>query len=344
MGRKTGANASVQVELGSISYPMSALTSVVSPVSDVNKKFRTLAEFISDLSKLQAEARLDGVISGLKLSAGSGYNEVDVSAGNVYIQGQLVEVALDTVTGITRPITLGQVLVTAITVDNAGSISATAGIGGATSTVRGAAGAPPFLPVNEVLLGYVTATYYDGSASGEKVLTAGEIDSYTKEYAAIPSAKFIFHDEEQLVGCVEIANALPMIHAATAAGPGTATRNLYASYYEPEFEEVPDAKDFKFDENVATYKSKAYKDASEETAIGTPSWSASFSAYFTTVEDILNLIKNSKRWVKHYPDDDLTPHWVGMAIFKVGRETPVENNMTASITLEGSGKLYSKSS
>lgn len=342
MGRKTGANASVQVELGSISYPMSALTSVTSPAADINKKFLTAAEYISDLAALQAQVRVDGVITGFALTPGSSFNEVDVAAGSLYLEGQLVEVAATSVSAITRPTTIGEVLVTALTIDSAGTITATPNTEGTTSTVRGASGGPPFIPVDEVLIGYITATYYDGSASGEKVLTAGEIDSYTKEYAAIPSAKVLFHDTEQEVGCVELANVLPDIHAATAAGPGTACRNVYASYYEPEFEEVPDAKDFSYDEDVSTYKSKAYKDESEETAIGTPSWSASFDAYFTTVDDILNLVKNSKRWIKHFPDADLAPHWAGLAVVKVSRETPVENNMMASITLDGSGKLYSK--
>ena len=344
MGRKTGANASVQIELGSVSYPMAALTSVSSPASDVNKKFLTSALFISDLAALQPEVRVDGVISGFGLTPGSGYNEVDVAAGTCYIKGQLVSVSATTISNITRPTTIGEVLVTALTVDAAGAITATPNTEGETSTVRGAAGGPPFLPVDEVLIGYITATYYDGSASGEKVLTTGEIDTYSKEYAAIPSAKVLNHDEEQGYGCVELANVLPQIHAATAAGPGTAVRNVYASYYEPEFEEVPDAMDFSYTEDVSTYTSKAYKDASEEKAIGTPSWSASFNAYWTTVEDILNLVKNSKRWVKHFPDDDLAPYWCGIAIVKVSRDTPVEDNMSASITLDGSGKLYAKSS
>ena len=344
MGRKTGANASVQVELGSVSYPMSALSSVSSPAADVNKKFLTNAQYISDLAALQPIVRVDGVVSGFGLTPGSGFNEVDVAAGTLYLQGNLVTVGATTVSNITRPTTIGEVLVTALTVDENGTITATPNTEGSTSTTRGASGGPPFLPVDEVLIGYVTATYYDGSASGERVLTTGEIDTYSKEYAAIPSAKVVNHDEDQNVGVVQLANVLPNIHAATAAGPGTACRNVYASYYEPEFEEIPDAMDFSYTEDVSTYKSKAYKDASEETAIGTPSWSASFSAYFTTVDDILNLVKNSKRWIKHFPDDDLTPYWAGLAIVKVSRNTPVEDNMSASITLEGSGKLYSKSS
>lgn len=344
MGRKTGANASVQIELGSVSYPMSALTSVTSPASDVNKKFLTSAQFISDLAALQPEVRVDGVISGFGLTPGSGFNEVDVAAGTLYLNGNLVEVSATTVSNLTRPTTIGEVLVTALTVDAAGTITATPNTEGATSTVRGAAGGPPFLPVSEVLIGYVTATYYDGSASGEKILTTGEIDTYSKEYAAIPSAKVLSHDEDQDYGCIELANVLPDIHAATAAGPGTACRAVYASYYEPEFEEVPDAMDFSYTEDVSTYTSKAYKDASEEKAIGTPSWSASFNAYWTTVEDVLNLVKNSKRWIKHFPDDDLAPYWCGIAIVKVSRDTPVEDNMSASVTLDGSGKLYAKSS
>ena len=345
MGRKTGANASVLIELGSVSYPMAALTSVSSPAADVDKKFLTQADYISDLSQLQPDVRLDGVLSGFSLTPGSNFNEVDVAAGKMYLKGQLVEVSGQSVSGITRPTTQGQVLVTALTVDESGTITATPATEGASSTVRGENGGPPFIPVDEVLIGYVTATYYDGSASGEKVLTAGEIDSYTKERAAIPSAKILHHDGDDggtNKGCIVLANALPEIHAASAAGPGTDVRNVYASYYEPEFEEVPDAKDFSFDEDVATYKSKAYKDASEETSIGTPSWSGSFSAYYTAVEDVLNLVKNSKRWIKHYPDSDLTDHWSGRAVVKVGRESPVEDNLMASVSLEGSGKLYPK--
>lgn len=344
MGRKTGANASVQVELGSVSYPMAELSSVSSPAADVNKKFLSLAEYMSDLSELQPEVRLDGVRSGLVITPGSGFNEVDISAGEIYLSGNLVEVSAATVTGLTRPTTTGEILVSAITVDGAGSFTVTPSTEGASSTTRGAAGGPPFIPVDEVLVGYVAMTYYDGSASGEKVVTAGEIDSYSKEYAAIPSAKVNYYDEDQEVGTIELANVLPEIHAATAAGPGTAVRNVYASYYEPQFEEVPDAKDFSFDEDVSTYKSKAYKDASEETAVGTPSWSGSFDAYWTRVEDILNLVKGSKRWIKHYPDSDLTDHWAGRAVLKVGRQSPVDDNMMASVTLEGSGKLYPRSS
>jgi len=343
MGRKTGANASVQVELGSVSYPMAALTSVSSPAADVNKKFLTQAEYLSDLAALQPEVRLDGVRSGLVITPGSGYNEVDISAGEVDLKGNRISVSADTVSNLTRPTTVGQILVSAITVNASGAFTARPCTAGVATTTRGAAGGPPFLPVDEVLVGYVALTYYDGSASGEKVITAGEIDSYSKEYAAIPSAKINYYDEDQEVGTIEMANALPMIHAATAAGPGTAVRNVYASYYEPQFEEVPDAKDFSFDEAVSTYKSKAYKDASEETAVGTPSWSGSFDAYWTRVEDILNLVKGSKRWIKHFPDSGLADHWAGRAVLKVSRQSPVDDNLMATVTLEGSGKLYPKS-
>lgn len=343
MGRKTGANSSVQVELGSTSYPMAALSTVTAPSADVGKVFPTLAEYISDLEGLSAVVILDGVVSGFNLTPGSVVNSVDYSEGVVKVKGQEVEVAAGSITGITRPTVSGQVLVTALTVNGTGTITATAGTAGETTSERGVAGGPPFLPVDQVLLGYITATYYLGSASGAKVLTTGEIDSYTKEYAAIPSSNIVFHDKDREVGVITFASALPLIHAASAAGPGTNRRNVYASYYEPQFEEIPDSKDFKFDEDVSTVKSKAYGDESEQTSMGTPSWSASFSAYYSTVDDILNMVKSSKRWIKHYPDADLTPHWAGMAVIKVGRSSPVEDNMTASVSLEGSGKLYPRS-
>lgn len=342
MGRKTGANASIEVELGNTFYPMAELTSVSSPTADVDKKFLTSAIYMSDLEALQPEVRLDGVLSGCSITPGSADSSVDVSAGEYYIAGVKYSLTANTVTALARPATSGQVIVTSLTVDNAGAVTKTPAAEGVATATRGSNGGPPFLPVGEVLIGYVTITTVAAA-----VVTVSEIDSQSKERAAIPSAKINYHDglgsNPQNVGIIEMANVLSKIHAATAAGPGTACRKVFAAYSAALFEEIPDTKDFKFDEDISTYKSKAYRDDAEETAMGTPSWSGGFSAYFKTVEDILGLIKNSKRWIKHYPDASLTAHWVGRAVIKVGRETPVENTLSASVSLEGSGALFPKS-
>jgi hypothetical protein len=348
MGRKTGKDALIEVEVGITFYPLAELSTVSSPASEVGRKFETQAEFISPQEGLEPVVRLDGVITGLTLTPGSGYNEVDYSDGSAYIKGQQVDVTASTISGLLRPTTAGYVRINALTVDENGTINNTVGTQGASVTTRGAAGGPPFLPVDEVLIGYVTMTYYGGSESGQQVITASEINDESRERTTIPGYEVIYHDgsgnDASNIGIIRFASALPLIHAASAAGPGTARRNVYASYYEPDFEQIPDAKDFSFNEDIATIASKAYGDSAEEKALSTPSWSGSGTAYWDKVNDILTIIKGSKRWIKYFPDRDNTDYFTGRAILKVSRNMPVEDNLMATVTVEGSGEIYSKDS
>jgi len=346
MGRKTGRDVIVQMEIGATYYPMTALTPVTSPSSEVGKKFETLATFLSAQESYQPSVRLDGVISGLTLSPGADYNTVDFTAGQIYLKGELISVNAGGVDGLERPTATGTVVVYALSVNASGVVNKTKGIQGASTATRGAAGGPPFIPVDEVLIGYVTMTYYGGTASGASVVAASEVNSESKERANIPSYETMHHDgagnDPTNVGCVRFFTALPLIHAATAAGPGTNRRNVYASYYDAEFEQVSDSKDFNWDEDITTVKSKAYLDSSEESSLGTPSWSGGGSVYWDKVDDILSMVKNTKRWVRMYPDKDETAYVAGRAVVKVSRTMPVEDNMMATITLDGSGALYHK--
>jgi len=344
--RKTGKDTKIEVEVGTTFYPMSVITTVSSPASLVGKKYQTSVEFLSDQEDLQPIVRLDGVISGFSITPSATYNGVEVGSGKMNLAGTVVEVASQAVYGIPRPLVSGNVRVSALTVDADGTITATSGTEGTTSSTRGAAGGPPFLPVGENLIGYITATYYGADASGSKLITSTEIDSESKERSTIPSVKVIYHDgdgdNKTNYGCFETATALPLIHAATGTGPGTSRRALYASFHEPSFEEVPDCKDFSFNDDIATIRSKAYRDGAEETALSTPSWSASFMAYWSQPEDVLNIVRNSKRWIKVYPDEDETGHWAGRAVIKVSRSMPLEDTLNASISAEGSGIIYVK--
>ena len=344
MPRKTGKDTKIEVEVGTTYYAMAELTSVASPAADVRKKFATSATFLSDQEDLQPTVRLDGVISGLTIAPSSTSNAVDVAAGTAYIKGASVTVTADTITDLKRPTTSGQVKVTALSVDSDGTINKTAGVEGVTSTTRGENGAIPFIPVDEALIGYVTMNYYDGSASGMVAVTATEINDETKERSTIPSYQVLYYDgggsNPQEVGIINFAAVLPLIHAATGAGPGTDARNVYASYYEPSFEELSEAKDFGFDEDITSIKSKAYGDEAEEAAIGTPSWTATGTVYWTKVQDVLTLIKNTKRWVRFYPDKDDSEYFAGRSIVKVSRSLPLEETISAAVSFEGSGSLY----
>lgn len=350
MPRKTGEDVKIEVEIGTTYYAMAALSTVSSPSSDVGKVYQTSATYLSDQKSLQPDVRLDGVISGFNITPGSGYNEVDISAGSAYIKGDEVEVSATTIGDIPRPLVDGNVLVTALSVDEDGNVNRTECTEGSAGGSRGAAGGKPNIPTDEVLIGYITMDYYGGSVSGSKAITSDEIDNESKERTTIPSYKIHYHDGEggrdnyTGVGAIEFYTQLPTIHSATATGDAAGRRNVYASYYAADFEELGDAYDFDFDETIESVTSRAYQDLADEMTPTVPSWSGSGSVYFTKVKDALDVVRASKRWVKYYPDKDNTDHWVGRAILTVSRALPVADNMVASVTLEGSGKLYSKQS
>lgn len=349
MSRKTGKQTKIEIELGTEFYPMSLLSTVSSPVADVGKKFLTSAEYISDQENLQPVIRLDGVLTGFTITASTSNNTVDISNGTANVQGVGVTVSGTSVSGLLRPTSNGNIRINAITVDNAGSFTVTAGTEGTPGGARGAAGGLPFYPVNEVLVGLITMSYYDGSESGADVVDSDEINSETKERADIPSAKIIYHDgsktetDPQNVGVIEFATALPLIHAASASGPGTARRNVYCQYHEALFEEMPDCYDWNFSSATEAIASRAYQDEGEEKAIGIKSWSNSGNAYYTKFDDVWYTLDGTKRWFRQYSDVDGTDFTTGRGIVSVSRNAPVGDTLNASVSFEGSGELYVKS-
>jgi hypothetical protein len=325
---------------------MSPLTTVVSPASDIGKKFLTEATFISDDVDREAEVRLDGQISGFTITPGSGYNEVDVSAGTCYLKGVELTVNATTITDLERPTASAvNVLWTALSVDENGTINKTLGTEGGSASTRGAAGGPPYIPVDEVLIGYVVMGYFEGSVSGARVVSASEINSDTKEYSAIPSANVIFHDgsgnDAQNVGVIEFASTLESIHSDDA-GATTFTRNVYASYHDVLWESPPSAYDFNLTTDTAIVESQDYNDAAAQKSVGVDSWSAGGSTYTDhSPNDFWTIINGKKRWYREFPDKNKTGFWAGLSIVVVSsRNFPVNEVYNAAITVNGSGKLY----
>jgi len=338
MARKTGKDAKIEVELGLTTYTMRALTSVTSPSADVNKKFLSLAERFTALEDYEPIVRLDGVISGCALAVYSSNNAVEISAGSYYLKGTKVTLAAGTAESLARPAVSGNVLITAISVDADGNITKTAGTEGTPSETRGAAGGKPYIPVDEVLLGYVTLGYTATSVGA--AVTATEIDNESKERTTIPGYSVVYHDTDNLFGAIDFSVALDAIHT------GDTVRNVYAQYWAPaDFVKIDDAKDVSYDGAVDVKTSQAYGDASVRAAIGTKSWTGSFDFYFDKVDgDIMSIIKESKRWVKIYPNENNTDHVTGRCIIAVGRNIPVDDTMSGSATLTGDGELLSKDS
>ena len=146
MPRKSGKDGMVEVELGATYFPMQALSSVSSPASAVNKKFTTGQTYISPIEDYEPNVRLDGVVSGLLITASINADEVDFSAGEVNVKGEVVQVTAGQVSSLTRPAIDGNIVQNAIVVDGLGAVTAEAVTEGATSNTRGAAGGPPGWP------------------------------------------------------------------------------------------------------------------------------------------------------------------------------------------------------
>jgi len=343
MPRKSGKDGMVEVELGATYFPMQALSSVSSPASAVNKKFTTGQTYISPIEDYEPNVRLDGVVSGLLITASVNADEVDFSAGEVNVKGEVVQVTAGQVSSLTRPAIDGNIVQNAIVVDGLGAVTAEAGTEGATSNTRGAAGGPPYIPVDSVLLGYVILEYV--AATGGAVVTDDEIDSASKERADIPGYKILYHDGQDErnpdgsnEGCIEFTSILPGIHT------GSTIRNVYMSWRTPTFEEVPDCFDVVKPETMDIISTRAYGDLYMEKETSSPSWTATFTKYWKKVNDIIDVVKNSKRFIKLYPDKDEAGHWLGVCIITSGHSIPVGDAMSADISVEGSGAVFTKTS
>lgn len=102
--------------------------------------------------------RPDGVISGFEVTPAGTNDDVDVSAGKVYLAGVETSVAASNEFAMTRPATLKK-RISLVVVTAAGAIDEVEGADGDDfSAVRGAAGGPPLVPVGNVELAQVELT------------------------------------------------------------------------------------------------------------------------------------------------------------------------------------------
>lgn len=335
MSRKTGKDVQLQIEVGSTFYPIQALTATTTG-TNAYKKYKMSTTFVSAREDLEPVVRLDGVISGGEITGDAARdNAVDVAAFTAYVKGVELSVAAIEVRNLVRPASTGNVVINAIVCDENGVVSNVAGTEGAAGGARGAAGGMPYIPTDSILLGYVTLS--DVYASGSSTISATEINTEARERSDIPTYKINFHDDDadQGVGVVELGSALTAIH-----GAGANYRNVYASWYEPTFEIFPDCYDLELPEEISEITSRAYGDTYQEVATDIPSWSGSFNFYFTKVKDIVDIVKNSLRWMKFFPDKDDTQYWAGTAIVNPTHSFPVGDNMNGTMNLSGSRKLF----
>lgn len=136
--------------------------------------------------------------------------------------------------------------IVSITVNSSGAIAAVVGTEGlAFSETRGAIGGPPWIPTTSIEVAQIR---YSTAASA--AVAASEIfavEGTHKEMSLFPGWTIKYSrvtSNVQGYAGVDMDSALPLIHSDNA-GTATATKKIYATWYEPTFSELPKSTDFK---------------------------------------------------------------------------------------------------
>jgi hypothetical protein len=317
----------VYFESGVTSFPMQALTD-----SGDHINFTSSAVLFSQADGNEPVVRPNGVVNGGKITPSAATNSVDVASVLLNLAGVETSVNANSVT-IARPASNVSKVIS-ITVNSAGALAAVGGTDGtstAFSEVRGAAGAPPFIPVGSVELGQVRLT---STTTG--VILASEIfqiDGTHKETADFPV--FDILDE---VGNIKFSAALPLIHT------GGLPKGVFASFAEPVFIEQPFANDFvPAEESTSVSSTQVYG-----ATVGTSSKSLS-GATFTAIlkngiTDPIISKKGQNLWFKYVQDRTKLPHILTQGRVSFGRTFNASDNPKVTVTIAASQASIEKAS
>ncbi len=325
---KFAEDAKLQIEHGFVLWDYEKGTN-----SGDNKKF-TYSGTLKLFSMLKGQApivRPDGVRSGLKVkpAVAGGNNNVDIEAGTAFAGGVDLSVAAATNLAVTRTPAGGTFQITSIVVDNAGVITAVAGTeGSAFSVTRGAAGGPPFIPVDKIEIAQVKLT-----SNTDAPIAASEIDQNVMERYDIPSFKLI--PEE---AAVEMLAALDLRHT------GSVTKGIWVKHYEPVFNDIPEASAWKpVDKSGESQTFRTYDGvfALATTGIKDGSFEVNLKG---EAGEIMNQVAGATRWLRFYPDKFRTDHHLVLGFVSVEREFPADNLMKAAVTVTGAIAAIEKAS
>lgn len=316
----TAEKAKLEYEGGQQVYPVSELTD-----SGDRTTFTSSAEIWSGVSGYAPVILPNGILTGGAITVGAS-DQVSVAAATCNLNGSAnAAVAADAVLALTRPAT-DVSKVNSITIDSTGDYVVIAGTDGATSAfveTRGAAGGPPYIPVDSIEVGQVRLT-----ASASAVVAESEILQIVglhQERADFPQYNAVYSE-----GSVEFIGALPAIHT------GDEGKAVYASFAEPIFGEIALASDFVPPETTHSVNSTQVYNTTIASASSTLG-QGSFTAYLNDgISDPLMKQKNNTLWFRFYPDRFKTPYMLTQGVFGVSRTFPAGDQIQAACTVTAS--------
>lgn len=271
-----------------------------------------------------------GLMTGGAITPSATVNQVNVAALTASMAGAatadaggVVAVASAAVT-ITRPATAVSKVVS-ITVNNAGALVAVAGTDGATSAfveTRGAAGGPPFIPVDSIEIGQVRMT-----STATAVVPASQI--YTVPGLHVERSDYPVYSLNYATGQVTFAGALQEVHTDGIA------KKVYIKGATPLFAAIPQTSDWVPAESTYSITSTDTYDG----PVGSSSASLGQAAFTAILKDGITdafLAQRGKSiWIEFRPDRDKTlPKQLTQGMLGVSRTFPAGGgNFTASCTV-----------
>lgn len=312
-------NSKLEYESGVTPYAMEALTD-----SGDRTIFNSNASVFSESTGNAPIIKPDGVLTGGVVSAAvSGSNDVvDVAALSCNLAGVEVAVGAGVDTAISRAAT-DKASVSSITINAGGAITVVQGTDSLDATineVRGAAGAPPLIPVGSIEIAQVRTTT---NVAG--VITAGEIFQTIGTH--LEKADFPTYEVDNFTGKITFNSALPNSHTANVP------KGVFASYAEPIFTEQNFANDFVPAETSHSVSSEQVYGAT----VGTSSSSlgqGSFTAILKDgITDTIVKLKNENLFFRYYQDKYKAPHILTQGKLGIGRTFGAADSPKVSCTI-----------
>ena len=315
-------NSLVQYEDGVTPYAMSVL-----PDSGDHLTFTSSASYFSIEGSNSPIVRPNGVLTGATATpAASLTNDlIDVAQSSVNLNGVVTTVAVSLDLTVARAAS-DVASISSITVTNGGVYAMVKGVdslSSAFSEARGAAGGPPFIPVDSIEIGQIRVTTDTAAAIAPAEIF--QVDGTHLETAAFPS-----HTVNNLDATVIFSSSLGTAHT------GGISKAVHASYADPILVDQDCANDF-------VPASNSHSVTSEQVygkTIGTSSSSlgqASFTAILSNgITDSIVNKQNKTLLVKYYQDITKTPHIVTQGKIGVARTFAAADNPKGSITISAS--------
>ncbi len=319
----------LEMETNETLFPMDALTD-----TGDNQIFTTAASLFSgrvsnDNVDYSAKIYPNGLATGGKVIPGTTDDQVDVAALTCYLAGVLTSVGAAAGESITRAIS-DAYIINSITVDNAGAIAVVSGTEStAFNETRGAAGGPPYIPIDSIEIAQVrTTSITPGPITADEIFDA--LGLHKEKW------DFPLWDNVPQDGDIKFLSPLPLIHT------GDVPKGVFGKVFEPIFSEVSLASVFVPPEDSYTVNSEQVYNATVGSTTKTLAQGTFNVKLKDGVTDSVISQESEKLWFKFFPDRNKSPYILAQGKLGMTRSFPVDSSIAADCTISAGSKATNR--